>query len=69
MKNSTKKIISILFILVGFIACLLYSVYNGTYMDEYQMISYDSVIIVGNFFEIYWPTLGIGLIMYFMADK
>ena len=70
MKSSTiKKILSVVFMFVGFVSCLLYAIYNSIYMDEYDVIQYDMAIVFGSLFEKYWPVLGIGLIMYFIVDK
>ena len=69
MKSNTKKIISIVFMLIGLISCLLYSIYLGAYTDEYNIICYDTSTIIESFFDKYLVLLGIGLVLYFMSDK
>ena len=69
MRINTKKVISIVFMLIGFISCLLYSIYLGAYTDAYNIICYDTSTIIESFFDKYLVLLGIGLVLYFMSDK
>lgn len=69
MRSNTKKVISIIFMLIGFISCSLYSIYLGAYTDEYNIICYDTSTIIESFFDKYLVLLGIGLVLYFMSDK
>ena len=69
MANNVKKAIILMFVIIGFIACLLYAVPAGVSVDEYEGIMYDWDYIINSFFGTFWPVLGMGLIMYFIVDR
>ena len=68
MNTKTKKIISIIFLIVGFIVSLVYALQNGFIIDEYECPSIEFNYTMNCFFGVYTPVFGIGTIMYFIAD-
>lgn len=68
MSKNIKKIIILMFVLVGFLAYSVYAISAGIYLDEYNSIIYDWNCIISSLFDNFWPVFGMGLIMFFIVD-
>ncbi len=70
MNLNTRKIVSLIFIVVGLIISIIYAMLVGVYnMEDDYGICFDTITIIDVLVRGYYPVLGIGLIIFFIPDN
>ena len=69
MRIEPKHIVSLVFIIVGFILTIIYSVAMGVYYDECEGMVFDGLTIFDSVLRMFYPVLGIGLVIFFLPSR